>query len=43
MNRNRMTVRRKLSLAFGLMVTLILLVAGIAIFDMTKQKDLFHD
>ena len=31
MNRNRMTVRRKLSLAFGLMVTLILLVAGPAI------------
>jgi hypothetical protein len=43
MNRNRMTVRRKLSLAFGLMVTLILLVAWIAIYDMTKQKDLFHD
>lgn len=43
MNRNRMTVRRKLSLAFGLMVTLILLVAGIAIYDMTKQKDLFHN
>ncbi|MBL7090687.1 MAG: MCP four helix bundle domain-containing protein [Acidovorax sp.] len=38
-----MTVHRKLSLAFSLMVTLILLVAGIAIYDMTKQKELFHD
>lgn len=43
MNRYRMTVHRKLSLAFSLMVTLILLVAGIAIYDMTKQKELFHD
>lgn len=43
MNRNRMTVRRKLGLAFGLMVGLILLVAGLAIYDMTKQKDQFHD
>jgi methyl-accepting chemotaxis protein len=43
MTRQRMTVRTKLSLTFGLMVTLILLVAGIAIYDMTKQKDQFLD
>lgn len=43
MSRQSMTVRTKLSLTFGLMVTLILLVAGIAIYDLTKQKDQFHD
>ena len=43
MNRQRMTVRTKLGLAFGLMVTLILLVAGIAIYGMKKSHEQFHD
>ncbi|MBX9834496.1 MAG: MCP four helix bundle domain-containing protein [Burkholderiaceae bacterium] len=38
-----MTVRTKLGLAFGLMVTLILLVAGIAIYGMKKSHEQFHD
>ncbi|KRB39370.1 MULTISPECIES: methyl-accepting chemotaxis protein [unclassified Acidovorax] len=43
MTRQRMTVRTKLSLAFGLMVVLILLVAGTSIHDMTQEKEQFHD
>ncbi len=43
MNRQRMTVRTKLSLAFGLMVALIVLVSGIAVYDLTKEKEQFHD
>ncbi len=41
MTRQRMTVRTKLSLAFGLMVVLILLVAGLATYNSTRQKEQF--
>ena len=43
MNLSQMTVRTLLTVGFGLMAALILLVGGLAIYDMAQQKDQFHD
>ena len=43
MNLQSMTMKAKLGLAFGLMVLLILLVAGPSIKDLNEEKQEFHD